>query len=88
MKINYEKSFLKDIKKLKNKKIAIKLKNILENLEKEDDITNIKNIKKLKGYKNFYRLKIDDYRLGFSFDNNQIDIIRFLHRKEIYKFFP
>lgn len=57
MNVNYEKSFLKDIKKL-------------------------------KGHDIYYRLKILDYRLGFSYENGEINIIRFLYRKEIYKLFP
>ena len=51
-------------------------------------LQDMQNIKKLKGHDNYYRLKISDYRLGFSYENGEINIIRFLHRKEIYKLFP
>jgi mRNA interferase RelE/StbE len=88
MKINFEKSFLKDIKKLDNKSIANKLKDILENLEQNKTLSNISNVKKLKGHNDYYRIKIGSYRLGFSYKNDTIDIIRFIHRKDIYKVFP
>ena len=58
MNINYEKSFLKDIQKLNDKKIATKLKSFISDLEEKENLQNILNIKKLKGYDNYYRLKI------------------------------
>lgn len=86
--INYERSFLKDIKKLNNKQIANKIKDIIKQFEDEDSLSEFSNIKKLKGHKIYYRIKISDYRLGFSYENNSADLIRFLHRKDIYKLFP
>jgi len=88
MLVNFERSFLKDIKKLDDKNIAKKLKQVLELFEINEDLTNISNIKKLKGHHSYYRIKIGNYRLGFSYENDNIDIIRFLHRKDIYKLFP
>ncbi|MCD4756981.1 MAG: type II toxin-antitoxin system mRNA interferase toxin, RelE/StbE family [Arcobacteraceae bacterium] len=88
MTINYEKSFLKDIQKLNDKKVATKLKSLIEEFEQVPNLQNITNIKKLKGFEIYYRLKIGNYRLGFSYQDNQIDLIRFLHRKDIYKLFP
>ena len=79
--INYEKSFLKDIQKLNDKKIAKKLESFLLELEEKQNLQNLQNIKKLKGHENYFRL-------GFSYLDNEIDIIRFLHRKDIYKLFP
>ena len=86
--INYEKSFLKDIQKLNDKKIAKKLESFLLELEEKQNLQNLQNIKKLKGHENYFRLKIGNFRLGFSYLDNEIDIIRFLHRKDIYKLFP
>ena len=88
MKLYYEKSFLKDIEKLNDKNIATKLKAKLIELEEFDDLASVPNIKKLKGHRVYYRLKIGDYRLGFSYEEGEINIIRFLHRKDIYKLFP
>jgi len=88
MLLKYERSFLKDIQKLQDKKIAKKLQTLFETFEQEENLQSIPNIKKLKGYDTYYRVKIGSYRLGFSFEDNQIDIIRFLHRKDIYKLFP
>ncbi len=86
--VNFESSFDRDISKLTDKKIAKKLIEVIEKFEASPDLKNFTNIKKLKGYSHYYRLKIGDYRLGFSIEQNQINLIRFLHRKEIYRIFP
>ncbi len=39
-------------------------------------------------YQNFYRIQVGAYRLGFVLEENTIVLVRFLHRKEIYRFFP
>jgi len=88
MQVFYEKSFLKDIKKINDKNIANKLKKILNKFEEEENLTTFLNVKKLKGFDNFYRIKIGNYRLGFKYENESIEVIRFLHRKDIYKLFP
>jgi mRNA interferase RelE/StbE len=88
MQVFYEKSFLKDIKKINDKNIANKLKKILNKFEEEANLTTFLNVKKLKGFDNFYRIKIGTYRLGFKYENESIEVIRFLHRKDIYKLFP
>ena len=86
--VHFEKSFLKDIKKLNDTIIASKLKTIIKKFEEIDSMNNLQNIKKLKGHSLYYRLKIGNYRLGFKVEGNQIEIIRFLHRKDIYRLFP
>ncbi len=58
MTIHFEKSFLKDIKKLNDKMIASNLKTFIEQFEAIDTINNLQNIKKLKGHNLYYRLKI------------------------------
>jgi len=43
-------------------------------------------IKKLEGYKGIWRVKVKkDYRLIFTFDKENLYLLRIKHRKEIYK---
>jgi mRNA interferase RelE/StbE len=44
--------------------------------------------KKLVGTKEYYRMRIGDYRVGFKIDGSTVVFMRVLHRKEIYKYFP
>lgn len=43
---------------------------------------------KLQGYKNYYKIRFGNYRIGLMYENNTLTFERVLHRKEIYKFFP
>ncbi len=42
----------------------------------------------MKGSRNYYRIRIGDYRAGIIVEGLTVEFIRFLHRKDIYKYFP
>jgi len=67
----------------------LKLRELLKIIEESSILSDIPNIKKLKGFKNYYRIKMGDYRIGLELSaNNEIILIRCLHRKDVYRFFP
>jgi mRNA-degrading endonuclease RelE of RelBE toxin-antitoxin system len=82
-----EKTPLGDYKALR-RKIKKRIKTVFDDIEKSKSLREISNIKALRGYPGFYRIRIGNYRLGFPFRRNIVALIRLLHRKEIYKFFP
>ncbi len=88
MQVSFERAFLKDIARLNNPKVAKQLKEILDEFESDTDLSKFKNIKKLKGYKVYFRIRLGSYRLGFSYENDKVHVLRFLHRKDIYRLFP
>lgn len=57
-------------------------------MKQTETLLNLTSVKKLKGYDAFYRIRVGDYRLGFAISGNTIVLVRFLHRKEMYRFFP
>lgn len=86
--VEFTKSFKKDIESTHDEKILSRLKEVLLLLEKEPDITSIQNLKKLKSSGNYYRIRLGDYRIGLKFEENKLTLVRFLHRKEVYRYFP
>jgi len=64
MKIEFLKHFYKDLNKLTIESIKNDVADAIINTEKASKISEIKNIKKLTGFKNAYRIKISDYRIG------------------------
>jgi mRNA interferase RelE/StbE len=53
----------------------------------------INGLKKIQGYETYYRIRLGDYRLGIEIieegaKEDGVYFIRFLHRKDIYKYFP
>jgi mRNA interferase RelE/StbE len=45
-------------------------------------------MKKLAGGKSYFRVRVGSYRLGFAAKGDTVTLIRFLHRKEVYRYFP
>jgi mRNA interferase RelE/StbE len=88
MKVLIDKSFDKDVQNIDDKKILNSIADVIENVKEIDKLSDINNCKKLKGSKNSYRIKIGSYRIGFVFENQTIEFVRFLHRSKIYDFFP
>ena len=51
-------------------------------------MTDLKGVKKFEGYSDYLRIKVGDHRLGIKQGQNKIELICFLHRKEIYRRSP
>jgi mRNA interferase RelE/StbE len=81
-------SFYRDIKRIKNKGLAEAVKDFLELTSLSGSISGIPNIVKIKGHKTAYRFRVNEYRIGFFFEDNTIYFAAFDHRKNIYKRFP
>lgn len=87
MKVEINRHFVKDTTKLTTD-LRERIFNLIEMLEKCTHLEQIPSIKKLKGYKNAYRIRIGDYRIGLYLIENAIELRRVLHRKEMYDYFP
>ncbi|WP_350106970.1 hypothetical protein [Fulvivirga sp.] len=88
MRVIFLKSFLNDIKKIKDAKLKQRLNTIIEKLESAESLEEIANLKKLKGHPTAYRIKLGDYKLGLFYDQEEVKLVRFLKRNDIYKLFP
>jgi len=51
-------------------------------------LAEVREVRKIEGYQKYYRIKLGDYSLGIKVTKNRIELIRFLHRKDIYRRFP
>jgi len=86
MKISYTKQFIKDAKKYPQYKN--KINETVANFKNITSLSDIPNIKKLQSGGNDYRFRMGNFRIGFSINEDTIVFKRFLHRKDIYKYFP
>jgi mRNA interferase RelE/StbE len=80
--------FEKDAEKELSKKLQLQLADIIEKIQQAEQLTQISNVKKMKGYRNAYRIRLGEYRIGFLFENNTVKLSRVMNRKEIYRYFP
>ena len=59
-----------------------------EALPKLKYLQESKKIEAMKGYRNYFKARFGNYRVGFKKEDDIIIVVRVLHRKEIYKYFP
>jgi mRNA interferase RelE/StbE len=88
MEIDFKESFERDIQSIHDRKLLQKLKNNIEVVEQVKNISEITGIKKIRTGDAYYRIRIGDYRIGIKLENNIIIFVRFLHGKDIYRYFP
>jgi len=87
--VEFDKSFQKSLEKIRDKSLFPRIVRSIINLEKAKSLAEIPNLKKLAGFKEYYRVRIGDYRLGFEkLSNTTIRLIIIANIKDIYKFFP
>lgn len=83
--VQFTKSAAKELKALP-KQDAIKLSEAILFLS-INPYSDLLNIKKLRGAQGYFRLRVQDYRIIYSVNNDilMIKIIKVGHRKEVYK---
>ena len=87
MTVEIRKSFEKDAMKLppnKKKEMA----EIIDKINVAKKLSELSSCKKLVGFKNAYRIRLGSYRIGFFFENETVELVRVLDRKNIYRYFP
>ena len=88
MNVEFRKSFEKDIGKIRDQDLLLKIKAVIEEVENAESLLNISNIKKLKAQKDYYRIRVGDYRIGLAHSEDAITFVRVLHHNEMYRYFP
>jgi mRNA interferase RelE/StbE len=88
MNIEFRKSFEKDLGSIRNLILMQRIREVIEEVEIAENISEITNIKKLKGGSSYYRIRVGDYRIGVTVDEDIVIFVRVLHRKDIYQYFP
>lgn len=81
MKFRILKTFIKDLKNIRDKKILNQVEEVtsevkvnVEKISNEEDLSKMKDTKKLKGHENAYRIKVQkDYRIGATYDKDMIE---------------
>ena len=89
MEVLYGKRFNKDLERIRHEPNVKKaLLELIEGIKAAATLSDLKHVRKIEGYQGYFRIKVGDYRLGLKARGNRIELIRFLHRKEIYRRFP
>lgn len=88
MNVSFRSSVARDLNRITDKNLLRRVREAIEAVEHAQSINDLPNLKKLKSSENYYRLRIGDYRIGLAFEDDALVFVRFLNRKEIYRYFP
>lgn len=88
MKTEFKASFLKAIKKIDSDQLKSDIAKTILNVESAESHRQISQLKKLKGYRQYYRIRIGDYRIGIKIEADIVIFVDIDHRKNIYRIFP
>ncbi len=88
MKVEFKASFARDLKKIKDKSLRARVKELIEAVEQAQGLQEIEGLRKLRGDAGYYRIRMGEYRLGLLIEGDTVTFVRFLHRKDIYRYFP
>ena len=89
METRYRQSFLRDLKKLKNQPVYHPIFTLaFDLLPAATSLREITDVKPMTGYPNRYRIRIGTYRIGIELQGDTVEVMRVLHRREFYRYFP
>ena len=81
-------SFDKDVRRASDRNAHVALREVIRSVERAQSLREIPNLRKIRGERDYYRIRLGDYRIGIALQKNVVTFVRFLHRKDIYKYFP
>ena len=81
-------SFIRDLRRVREANIRRRVRRTIEALETASTIAEFTGATKIRAEGRFYRIRVGDYRIGVAVESDAVILVRFLHRRDIYRFFP
>ncbi len=88
MRTAFRRSFERDLRRLRDETLRRRIREAIEQVEAAETLQDVPNLRQITGFKGFYRIRIGDYRLGIAVEREEVEFVRCLHRRDIYRYFP
>jgi mRNA interferase RelE/StbE len=88
VKVLFEANFMRDLKKIKDRHLLGQVQDVIKRVKAASSPADVIDLKKMQGHETFYRIRIGDHRIGLDVSGGEVVFVRFLHRKDIYRYFP
>ena len=88
MEVRYSQAFIRDLRRVRDASIRRRVDRALDDLEAASTIAEVAGAVRIASETRRCRIRIGDYRLGFALDGDAVTLMRFMHRREIYRYFP
>jgi len=84
-----EDTFYAGLKRISDKTITDRVGSAIKKLESANNLRDVAGIKAMQGYTGYYRMRVGDWRIGFSLEvDDSIILLKIGPRGEFYKYFP
>lgn len=88
MTVAFRKSFLRDLKKVKDPEVRDRVRAAIEAVESAGSLADLPDVKKMSGSAGYCRVRVGGYRIGLAVEGEEVEFVRVLNRKDIYRYFP
>jgi mRNA interferase RelE/StbE len=88
VRLRIARTFEKDVKRNRDAALEQRVRSAIQDIQNAKSLSEVSQMKQLAGYQNCFRIRVGDYRIGLYLDDDTVVFARFLHRKEIYRYFP
>ena len=88
MKVVFRRSFVRDLRAISDQKLRDHVERAVVQVEQAATLRDLPNVIAMQGHTAAFRIRIGTYRIGLFRDGDRIEFVRFLHRREMYRYFP
>ena len=78
----------RDLRKIRDESLRRRVRETIEQVEAAQTLREVPNFTKLSGSRDFYRIRVGDYRIGVAVEGDEVKFVRCLHRRDIHGYFP
>ena len=65
-----------------------RIREAIERVEAAETLDELPNLTKFNGASGIYRIRVGDHRIGIAVEGDEVEFVRCLHRRDIYRYFP
>jgi mRNA interferase RelE/StbE len=88
VKVVVSEAFQRDVRKLHNRLAEDAVLHAVKLLNTAAHLRDLSAVVAIQGKPHYFRYRVGSYRLGFTFRDGTLTLLRCLHRREAYRFFP
>ena len=89
MEVEYSSNVTRDLRRIRSAELRRRIDRRIAELEAASKLSDISGIKRLESQGGrYYRIGVGDYRLGMALEGDTVVLVRFMHRRDVYRHFP
>lgn len=79
---------MRDLGKIRDETSRGRVREAIERVEAAGELLEVPNLAHMSGANGLYRIRVGDYRIGLAATGEEVEFVRCLHRRDIYRYFP